>query len=333
MRCGSLFSGIGGIEKGLAFLNVDTVWQSEIDPSASQVLNAHWPSTPNLGDITRINWRDVEPVDLIVGGFPCQDISFAGKGAGIAEGTRSGLWSHYAEALRVLRPQFAFIENVSALAFRGLDTVLADLAEIGFNAEWTCLRASDIGAPHRRERLFLLASNIDSIGRQGSKPERGESPIDSFASDHTQTFANTDSKQLWIEQKLKHGCGGEAKCAGHNQIASNGTSPDGRGSKYPIVETSDRSTTESRKCFGTVDWGEYTPAIQRWEQISGPSPEPSGSDGKVNADFLDWFMGFPIGWTDVGISQANRIRCAGNSVLPQVARLAWNVLQKQKRGG
>lgn len=156
MKLGSLFSGIGGLDLGLERAGMQVVWNSEIEPFPCEVLKAHWPDVPNLGDITQIDWNIVPPVDVICGGFPCQDISLAGKGAGI-EGKRSGLWSYFHEAIRILRPKFAVIENVSAITIRGLDRVLCDLAEIGYDAEWRDIRASDMGAPHRRERIFIVA--------------------------------------------------------------------------------------------------------------------------------------------------------------------------------
>lgn len=154
---GSLFSGYGGLELGLETTGCfKTIWHCENEPYPCAILRERWPGVPNLGDITKVDWKEVERPDVICGGFPCQDISTAGKRAGI-EGERSGLWTEMLEAIRVLRPRYAVVENVSALAIRGLDVVLAGLAEAGYDAEWLDLRASDFGAPHRRERLFIVA--------------------------------------------------------------------------------------------------------------------------------------------------------------------------------
>lgn len=168
---GSLFSGYGGLDLAVeAVTGATCKWHSEVDPHASKILAAHWPNVPNLGDIAGIDWTQVEPVDVICGGFPCQDISSAGKGAGLEEGTRSGLWYRYADAIRVLRPRLVIVENVAAIRWkgRGLDKVLGSLAEVGYDAEWTCLRASDVGACHRRERFFLVAwpTDAENIGRE-----------------------------------------------------------------------------------------------------------------------------------------------------------------------
>jgi DNA (cytosine-5)-methyltransferase 1 len=156
MTFGSLFSGIGGMDLGLEQAGMRCIWQSEIDPFASRVLAKHWPGVPNLGDITRIDWSGVERPDLICGGFPCQDISFAGKGAGL-KGERSGLWYEFARAIRDLRPRYVLVENVAALLVRGLDAVLGTLATIRLDVEWGVLSASALGAPQARDRVFLVA--------------------------------------------------------------------------------------------------------------------------------------------------------------------------------
>jgi DNA (cytosine-5)-methyltransferase 1 len=164
MTFGSLFSGIGGIDLGLERAGMRCLWQSEIDTYASRVLKKHWPHVPNLGDITRIDWGGVERPDLVCGGFPCQDISFAGKGAGLA-GARSGLWYEFARCIRELGPRYVFVENVAALLVRGLDAVLGTLASLGYDAEWHVIPAAAVGAPHIRERVFLLAY-LDLPGRE-----------------------------------------------------------------------------------------------------------------------------------------------------------------------
>jgi DNA (cytosine-5)-methyltransferase 1 len=153
LTVGSLFSGIGGFDLGLERAGMEVVWQSEIDAYASAVLRKHWPDVPNFGDIRNI--RNPPAVDVLCGGFPCQDISFAGKGAGLA-GERSGLWREYARIIGEVRPRFVLVENVAALLGRGLGRVLGDLAALGFDAEWHCIPASAVGAPHRRDRLWII---------------------------------------------------------------------------------------------------------------------------------------------------------------------------------
>ena len=154
---GALFSGIGGLDLGLEWAGLGPViWQVEREPFCRAVLAKHWPGAERFEDVCAVGSHCLRPVDLICGGFPCQDLSYAGKGAGLA-GERSGLWREYARIVCELRPRFVVVENVSALLSRGLGTVLGDLAALGYDAEWHCVRASDVGAPHRRERLFVVA--------------------------------------------------------------------------------------------------------------------------------------------------------------------------------
>ncbi len=157
MRVGSLFSGIGGFDLAAEWIGWSTAWFSEIDPFACAVLAHHWPDVPNLGDITAVDFTTVEPIDVLVGGFPCQDISNAGKREGIT-GARSSLWKEYARAIRELRPRYVVVENVAALKSRGLDVVLGDLADLGYDAEWCVFGADDVGAPHQRHRIWIVAS-------------------------------------------------------------------------------------------------------------------------------------------------------------------------------
>ena len=190
-----LFSGIGGFSLGLERAGMRTVAFCEIDGYCQAVLRKHWPDVPVFGDVREltaevlanaqyVGW-DARPkqrttigegqssegfvgqlakygepagcsIDLICGGFPCQDISVAGKGAGI-EGSRSGLWSEYARIIGEVRPRYVIVENVAALLGRGLGRVLGDLAALGYDAEWHCIPASAIGAPHRRDRVWIVA--------------------------------------------------------------------------------------------------------------------------------------------------------------------------------
>jgi DNA (cytosine-5)-methyltransferase 1 len=163
MRFGSLFSGIGGLDAGLEQAGLSCAWQVEINEYAQKVLTKHWPAVPKFRDVRDVGAHNLEPVQLVAGGFPCTDISNAGKRAGI-DGEQSGLWSEYFRILCEIRPDFVLVENVAALLIRGLDRVLGDLASIGYDAEWSTLSACALGAPHPRERLFIIA-NAQSVTR------------------------------------------------------------------------------------------------------------------------------------------------------------------------
>ena len=176
LTAGSLCTGYGGLDlAAAAVLGARLAWVAEADPHAAAVLARQWPGVPNLGDITALDWAAVPPVDLVTAGWPCQDISYSGTGAGITEGTRSGLWlTASPTAFATYDPHYVFLENVAALRTRGLGTVLGDLAALGYDTQWLCLRASDAGACHRRDRLFALAwqPSARSPARPGSPVTR-----------------------------------------------------------------------------------------------------------------------------------------------------------------
>ncbi len=152
---GSLFSGIGGLDLGLERAGMSVIWQSEIDDLACTVLAKHWPDVPNLGDVTTIDWSTVERPDLICGGYPCQPFSNNGHRRGSDD--ERHLWPFMFDAVRVLRPRFVVAENVPGHLSLGFDRVLADLASIGFDVEWSLVSACSMGAPHTRERLYFVA--------------------------------------------------------------------------------------------------------------------------------------------------------------------------------
>ena len=169
MKVGSLFSGIGGFDLGLERAGFSIEWQVEIDEYATRVLTKHWPNVPKYGDIRSIDWSTVAPVDVLCGGFPCQDLSYAGERAGLREGTRSGLWFEYLRAIRSLRPKYILVENVSGLLDNhALGRVLGDLAESGYDAEWDCIRAYNFGLPMQRDRVWIISYPSRFNGRKTS---------------------------------------------------------------------------------------------------------------------------------------------------------------------
>jgi DNA (cytosine-5)-methyltransferase 1 len=164
LTVGSLFAGIGGFDLAAERVGFEVRWQVEIDDYCNRVLEKHWPHVRRYGDVRNV--RDLEAVDIVCGGFPCQDISVAGKGEGI-DGERSGLWREFYRLIGELRPRFVVVENVSALVVRGLGRVLGDLAARGYDAEWDCIPASAAGAPHRRDRIWIVAYPHASERREG----------------------------------------------------------------------------------------------------------------------------------------------------------------------
>lgn len=348
LRIGSLFSGYGGLDQAVrAVLGGRLAWVSDIDPGACAVLAHHHPDVPNLGDVAAIDWAMVEPVDVLAAGFPCQDISNAGRHAGI-EGKRSGLWAHVADAISVVRPRLVVLENVAALVVRGLDRVLADLAALGFDAEWTTVRASDIGAPHRRERWFLLAwpsravgvgSNPDRPGREGPEPAgRPIVPARCAAAD-TDRVGRERPGPTW-DGSSGPAHRGESAAHPHRSglradehhlrpgqpDSGRSAAADGDGARQqqlPGRLTYISGRFDDRPAEA-AQWGEYGPAIHRWAEVLGrpaPTPTISGSRGKpvLNPSFTTWMQGLPDGYlTQVaGLSRGALIRLCGNGVVPQ----------------
>jgi DNA (cytosine-5)-methyltransferase 1 len=183
-----LFSGIGGFSLGLERAGMRTVAFCEIDPFCRAVLRRRWPGVPCYEDIKTLTANrlaaDGIDVDAICGGFPCQDISRAGHGAGLA-GARSGLWSEYARLIGELRPRYVIVENVAALLERGMGTVLGDLSGLGYDAEWSTVSACSVGAPHVRQRVFIVAYPDRQHGRprvwhSAARPNRPLQTVDGF---------------------------------------------------------------------------------------------------------------------------------------------------------
>lgn len=161
MRIGSLFSGIGGLELGLEWAGMQTLWQVERDPYALKVLEKNWPTVERYTDVRQFNAADAARVDVICGGFPCQPHSVAGKRK--ASGDERDLWGEFTRVIREAKPRWVVAENVTGLlsseAGRYFGGVLRDLASLGFDAEWFVLSAGSVGAPHRRDRLFIVANS------------------------------------------------------------------------------------------------------------------------------------------------------------------------------
>ena len=157
LTVGSLFSGIGGLDLGLEQAGMKTVWQVEYDDWARGKLDENFPHTEKFKDVREVGKHNLRPVDLICGGFPCQDLSTLKINRDGLEGKRSGLWAEYFRILCELRPRYVVIENVTALVNDGLARLLCDLASVGYDAEWQTLRASSVELPTRRNRLFIVA--------------------------------------------------------------------------------------------------------------------------------------------------------------------------------
>lgn len=298
MRIGSLFSGIGGLELGLEWAGVGrAVWQVERDEWCRGILARHWPDAERFDDVLSVGARNLAPVDLICGGFPCQDLSFAGKGAGLS-GARSGLWFEYARIVRELRPRFVVVENVSALLARGVDTVLGDLAEAGYDAEWRCIRASDVGAPHRRERLFIVAYRVG--GLQGGEP------------------TGSTSRSIGRGRQVAHAA--SVLCDGGNDNAGSGG--EGRGQ---VSEPGNGSCADERRQGGASakrGLGRVSHGLPNWldRWPSGPGEAQEDWEAPRTIDRAPSIKPGGVRPFNRLRDSAVRLKALGNAVVPQVGR-------------
>jgi DNA (cytosine-5)-methyltransferase 1 len=279
-----IFSGIGGFSIGLEAASMQTVAFCEINPFCRKILTRHWPSVPIFTDITTIHKEDLKTlprIDVIAGGFPCQDISVAGKQKGIAA-KRSGLWKEFARLINEVRPKYAIIENVANLRSQGLINVLQDLWEIGYNAEWHCIPASAFGAPHRRDRIWIISypSCLCKVGLSVGKKETEST----FGDGYKNAF---DPDQQGLQ-----------RCGGFKEIS-------------PICSQEQIGMYYCSR--GIKQWGEE------------PLEVPRLKDERLNPDWVEWLMGYPISWTDGG-SRMQRLMALGNSVVPLIPEFLGQVV-------
>lgn len=170
LTIGSLFAGIGGLELGLEWAGLGpTLWQVEKDPKCRQVLARHWPEALRYDDVCQVGAATLAPVDLLCGGFPCQDVSAAGRRAGLS-GARSGLWNEFARIVGELRPRWVVIENVRSGARNWVDAVRRDLEWLGYDSLPIPISASDVGAPHARARVFIVAATAHPHHQELASP-------------------------------------------------------------------------------------------------------------------------------------------------------------------
>jgi len=291
MNVGSLFSGIGGIEHGFEQTGFTTKWFVEKDPYAQIILRKHFPNTIIYDDVTTLDFTTVPQIDILTGGFPCQDISNAGKRVGI-EGSRSSLWKYYLKAIGILRPKYIFIENVSALINRGLDVVLADLAKVGYDAEWYCVPASAVGAPHQRDRIFIIAYSNDNGWDSSNKQDRTKRTDFLYEERYsTKIYPERVQQQFGTEQ--------DGKLQPISQEVANTNSRGNEEGNRNENNRREKETTYSDKsqCSG---WWKIEPSV-----------------GRVANDV-------PF--------RMERIRCLGNAVVPAVAEVFAQAIKEMNGG-
>jgi DNA (cytosine-5)-methyltransferase 1 len=360
---GSLFSGYSGLDRAAqAVFGQPLAFVTDIEPGPCKILAHRHPDVPNLGDVTAIDWTPWrDRITVLTGGFPCTDVSLAGRRAGLIRGeTRSGLWSEMHRAIVDLRPRYVLIENVRGLlsaeadsdlepcpwcvgddtdgALRALGAVLGDLADAGYDARWCGLRAADLGACHGRYRVFILAHRGN---RNGSELAWETGPAARPALTLLPTPDATPGRKTSRTGPLLAGAllptprSTDGSKGGPNQRGSSGDLM--LPSAVHLLPTPTSSAYGSNQC-GCAPWGHYAPAIHRWELIIGrPAPAPTGPTGRdgarrLSARAVEWMMGLPLGWvTDVpGITRAEALRALGNGVVPLQAEAALRHMLDQE---
>jgi DNA (cytosine-5)-methyltransferase 1 len=379
VRIGSLFSGYGGLDRGVqAVLGGTVAWHSEIDPGACKILAHHYPDVPNHGDITAVDWSAVEPVDVLTGGFPCQDVSAAGKRAGLHSETRSGLWAQMVRAIDELRPSLVVAENVRGLlsacalselepcprclgdesqphrsVLRALGRVVGDLSELGYVGRWGGLRAADVGSPHGRFRVFIVAwPAADTSGAELQRRRvTGVLAGTEGASAGARDQRERDGHAVGGGRAASANSGSEALGLGTGLCASDTagfgwTRPDDGGASTGDTDrqglegwrpgrgrTHERALGSTGLGSGAGAWGIYAAAVRNWEHCLGraaPAPTESGPKGgqRLSARAVEWMMGLSDGWvTDVpGLGRNEQLKALGNGVVPQQCAAALRLL-------
>ena len=280
LRIGSLCTGYGGLDLAVeAHFNAETIWCAEFDKYASQVIEQRF-NIPNYGNIKEIDWASMPEIDILTAGYPCQPFSHAGERKGLND--ERHIFPYIAEAISILRPSYVILENVRGHLSLGLKEVLAWLTSIGYDAKWHTVRASHAGAPHRRERVFIVAQPT-----------------------------NTDS----IRQPLGQDSSNEVRNQGQSQSESSGLGETAINTIGELKSSDKGMQRVGRKFTSRRDMHMQTP------------PNALDQDGKLNALFVEYMMGLPVGWvTDTGLSRAQQLKMLGNGVVPQQAELALELL-------
>lgn len=339
-RAGSLFTGVLGLDMAAtAVFGTELAWACDNDSAAAKVIEHRAPDVPNLGDITAVDWDQVEPVDLLTAGWPCQPWSTAGQRKGVED--ERALWPEVAHAVRALRPRVIALENVVGVIGLGELARVADtLAALGYQFAWTVLGADEVGACHRRNRVFILGMlpsvargvtpNPAGDGREQGRPESagiiggsdaalggGATLADATGARRTQHIARAGAESGGAGEVQPGGLDRAPADPDRVGLERSGRARDrwnGSADSGDLAPDADGAGLEGREPAagrnlpaggGVVDWGIYTAAVRRWERVIGraaPVPRVVGPRGglKLNGALSEWMQGFPAGWiTDV----------------------------------
>ena len=343
MRIGSLCTGYGGLDLATeAFFDAETIWCAEFDKYASQVIDQRF-GIPNYGDIKTIKWEELPQIDILTAGYPCQPFSHAGERKGTDDPRH--IFPYIAKAIDALRPKYFIFENVRGHLSLGFKEVIEILAPMGYVIKWGLVRASDAGAPHRRERLFIFgqfeSTNTNCIGHNlrelSTTRSEGQSQCEPSASFEiiTDTDSNSCEESRRADRSIRStpkevidrsdwdefGRGSQINANSNGKGLQRAWNSSGNTANGSISDTDNQCQPHNRQMqklgrrFAT-----------RREMCMQTTPDAL-VDGKLNAEFVEYMMGLPKGWvTDTGLSRSQQLKMLGNGVVPQQAYLALKLL-------
>lgn len=286
MKIGSLCTGYGGLDLAVEkHFDAHTVWCAEFDKNASKVIDSRF-GVPNYGDIKSIKWAEVEPIDILTAGYPCQPFSNAGYRKGLDD--ERHIWPYIKEIISHLRPTYVILENVAGHLSLGFDRVLADLTEIGYDAKWQIVRASDVGAPHQRKRLFVIAYPIILGCQDQLCNEKSSEPIYGITTD-----SNSDAYT-----QPRRGNRGISKAS--NGLRDRQNQGKARNKYRSRVEMAQQELPNTLDELGRLN-------PQFVEYMMGLP--------------IGWV-------TDVGLPRTQQLKMLGNGVVPQQAKYALELLTR-----
>lgn len=348
LHVGSLFSGYGGLDLAVEdVFGARTIWFSEINEPVARVFSRHWPDAPSLGDITTIDWNTVPPVDILCGGFPCQDVSTVGKMAGLKPGTRSGLWAHMAAAIDALQPEWVVIENVrgllSAPAIRA--NLEGDRIEQGNPADATP-RGVEPDPWHLGETatrpLRAAGAVLGDLADLRYDAQWMGLPASAIGAPHPRyrvfilahrALQNPPSVRC-IPWRGDAATGqGPAR---HNRIESSDHRPRAPWTERVPATGGARQPVDADRA-ALQRWGRYAEAVIRWEQVTGrAAPSPAILNDMTGPRpapvFVEWLMGLPSGWVTAKrfqLTMNQQLTALGNGVLPAQAAAVLRTLLRQ----
>lgn len=354
---GSLFAGIGGFELGLerAIPGAYTLWQVEQNLFCQKVLAKHWPEAKIYDDVRNITKNNVEQVDILCGGFPCQDISVLGKGEGL-NGTRSGLWWEMHRIIDELQPKAVIMENVAAITVRGLGTVLGSLSQIGYDAEWCTIRASDFGAPHHRARWFCIAYPTNSNRSAEAEHKKKKEGYRKSSEGYT---PGQEITKRWQEYRRREALYNFRHCDLLSNQRSNTTNPiKGRCEEYcneqqqtireacSMLEYSNRRVSQGESITYSYkeNYSKRDVSSERMEERYSEekrsicTSSESSSDNTRGGYWEQFPTTSPVCGRDDGIpNRVDRIGALGNAIVPQcsewIGKKLWEsgILQAQSK--